>query len=133
MSQENLEVARAGIEALNSEGVEALLPYYAPDAVIYPFPEWVEASEYRGHDGLRAMVTLWTETVDDFALETHEIRDAGDQVVWLGWTTGRIKGADAPIRQMAGGVFLRPEGGLVREARFYLNWAQALEAAGLPD
>lgn len=133
MTEENVEVARAAIEALNADGVEGLIPYYSPDAVIYPFAEWVEASEYHGHDRLREMVALWTETVDDFAMQTHAIHDAGEAVVWLGWTAGRIKGVGSPIRQPAAGVFVRPAGGLVSEARFFLDWDRALAAAGLSE
>ncbi len=54
MSQENVEVVKRAYDALSAGGIEASLAYFRPDVVAYPFPEWVEASEYRGHDGQRA-------------------------------------------------------------------------------
>ena len=45
------------------------MPLFAPDGVIYPFPEWVEHSVYRGRDGLRAIFAVWTANFDDFELE----------------------------------------------------------------
>ena len=43
MSQENVEVLRKAADALNSGGVEALLPFFPEDVVLYPFPDAPEA------------------------------------------------------------------------------------------
>jgi ketosteroid isomerase-like protein len=38
-------------EAYSAGGIESLLPFYAPDVVLYPDPEWPEDSVYEGHRG----------------------------------------------------------------------------------
>ena len=134
MSQENVEIVRNAMNAYNSGGgIEAMLAFIHSEAVTYPFPEWPEDSVYRGHEGARRLTAVWTEPFDEYAGEVHEIRDCGDQVVWLGWSTGRIKGAGTPIRQPLGAVFSRFRDGMIGEGRFFLTWEEALEAAGLKE
>ena len=84
MSRENMEGAKRVYCAFAAGGVEALVPLFTPDAVIYPFPEWVEQSVYRGHDGLRAIFAVWTSNFDNFKLEMCEVREVEDRVLALG-------------------------------------------------
>jgi ketosteroid isomerase-like protein len=108
MSQENVEIVRNAMDAYNGGGgIEALLAFIHPKAVTYPFPEWLEDQVCRGHDGARRLAAVWTEPFDEYAGEMREIRDGRDRVVWLGWSTGRIKGAGTSIRQPLGAVFWR--------------------------
>jgi ketosteroid isomerase-like protein len=104
MSQENVEVVRRFFGAFAAGGVEAALAFVRPDAVVYPFPEWVEESEYRDHDGFRRVIAVWTDNFDNFKLEVCEIREVGDRVLMLGETAGRIKSSGVPIRQPLGAV-----------------------------
>src|SRR5207248_1760025 len=99
---ENVEIVRRMYKGFEARGIEGALRYVAADAVWYPFPEWVEASEYPRHEGVREVVAVWTENFDEFAIEVHELREVGDQVVALTEQKGRIKGTGAPIRQPVG-------------------------------
>jgi ketosteroid isomerase-like protein len=121
MSQENVEIVRKGFEAFAARGVEGLMENFAAaDGVWYTAPEFVEASEYRGHDGLRSMVSVFTDNFDDWSLDVVELRDAGDSVVALIEHGGKIKGTDVPIRQPMGIVYSDfREGGQVGEARTF--------------
>ena len=75
MSQENVEIVRQIYQAFAADGVEAALPYMAPDSVLYPFPQWPGPSEYHSRDGLRRLLAEWTENFGtSFELEIHEIR-----------------------------------------------------------
>ena len=69
MSQENVEVVRRLFDAYAAGGVEAALSFFAPSVVLHPYPEWPGPSEYRGHDGIRALMAEWTENFDDFEME----------------------------------------------------------------
>jgi ketosteroid isomerase-like protein len=134
MSQENVEIANRFIGAYAAgAGIERALPVFSPDAVVYPFPEWVEESQYQGHVGVRKLTAVWTDSFDDFAIEVEEVRDLGDRVVILGETTGRVKGTGVPIRQPVGAVLSDFRDGKIGEARFFLTWQQALEAVGLRE
>jgi SnoaL-like polyketide cyclase. len=134
VSQENVEIAKRFIEAYAAgAGIESALSVFPPDVVVYPFPEWVEESEYRGHDGVRQLTAVWTDSFDDFAIEVEEVRDLGDRVVILGETTGRIKDTGVPIRQPVGAVFSDFRDSKIGEARFFMAKQQTLEAAGLQE
>jgi ketosteroid isomerase-like protein len=131
MSQDNVEIVRKGFEALATRGVEAALEFAAPDGVWYTAPEWPEASEYRGHDGLRFLFSVFADNFDDWTVDVVELRDAGDSVVALIEHGGKIKGTDVPIHQPMGNVYSDFRQGQVGRARFFQTWREALEAAGL--
>jgi ketosteroid isomerase-like protein len=133
MSQENVEIAKRSIEALAAGGVEAALAFVSRDSVWYPYPGWVEESEYRGHDGFRRMAALFGDNFDDVVIRVEEFREVGDRVVELGEITGRIKGSGVPIRQPHAMVLSDFRDGKIGEGRNFLTWRQALEAVGLRE
>ena len=133
MSEENVEIVRQAHEAFAAGGVEATRPFWAPDLLLYSYPEWAGPAQYRGHEGLRAVLAEWTENFDFFEIEICEIREAGDSVVMLGETVGQIKGSSAPIRHPLGTVYSEFRDGRIGQSRNFLTWSEALEAAGLRE
>ena len=133
MSQENVEVVRRTFDAFAGGGIEAALPFFTPDVVAYPFPEWVEESEYRGHKGLRKLIAVWTDNFDEFEFHPHEIREVDDRVLVLAETAGRIKDSGVPIRQPLGQINSDFRNGLIGRIHNFLTWRQALDAAGLSE
>jgi ketosteroid isomerase-like protein len=132
MSQANVEIVRRAFEAYNAGGVEAVLPFYAADVILYtPRITSSEDSVYCGHDGARRMETAFADYFDEFAWEIHEIRDARERVLVRATMTGRIKDSDAPIRQRAAAIVSDFRDGLIGEIRFFTTWQQALAAVGL--
>ena len=115
MSEENVEIVERAFAAFAAGGVEACLPSFSPDLVVYPFPEWPRQGVYRGHDGLREVLAEWMDNFDDFGFHVDELREVGDSVLMLGETVGRIKGSAVPIRQPLGAVF--PTFATARSAR----------------
>ena len=133
MSQENVEIAMRAYDTFAAGGIDAALPYFAPDVVAYPFPEWLEESEYRGHDGLRALIAVWTDNFDEFEFHNQGFREVGDSVLVLGETAGKIKGSGVPIRQPLGVVYSDFRDGMIGKTRNFLTWRQALDAVGLRE
>lgn len=121
------------IEMFNT-GIEALLVFYAPDVVCYPAPGWIDASVCHGHDGFRELSTVWSDSVDDPALKVHEVRDMHDRLLVLAEFVGRARDSGKPVRQRFGVINsdLRDDG-KVGEARFFLSWQDARQAAGLAE
>ena len=113
MADGYVETVREAFEVLNTRGVESLLEdFVAPDGVWYTAPEWVEGSEYHGHDGLRFLLSVWTDYFDDWSVDMIELRDTGEgSVVALIEHGGKIKGTDVPIRQPMGCVISNPHEG----------------------
>ena len=134
MSQTNVELVRRAVDAWNSEGVEPLLEFYPEDVIWFPFPDSPDSADgFRGHDGIREVMAGWSDSFDEFAVVTTEIRDCGDKVVWLGEISGRIKGSRVPVHQPMGSVASDFRGGKIGKARFFPSWEEALEAAGLSE
>jgi ketosteroid isomerase-like protein len=134
MSEENVEIVRAAFEVLAVRGVEAAVDEFAaPDGVWYTAPEWVEGSEYHGHDGLRFLFSVFSDTFDNWTIDVMELRDAGGSVVALIEHGGKIKGTDDPIKQPMGNVCSDFRQGKIGKAQFFQTWREALEAAGLSE
>jgi hypothetical protein len=112
-------------------GIEALLQLYAHDVVCYPADGWVAQEVCHGHDGIRMLSQTWSANVDEPALSVHEVRDLRERVVILAELTGRTRDSGEPVQQEFGVVNsdLRDDG-KVGEARFFLSWREAREAAG---
>jgi hypothetical protein len=76
---------------------------------------------------------VWTDNFDDFAVELHSLRDAGDKVVALTVMTGKIQGTGLPIDQHVGIVSGDFRDGTSLQSQFFESWDEALEAAGLTE
>ena len=96
MSQEDLEIVRRANTAYAEGGMDAALPFFTDDTVLYSIPEWPDDPEYHGHDGLRLLDQQWRDSFDDFGFEVQELHDAGDSVVSLHALTGRNQGLRYP-------------------------------------
>ena len=128
-----MELVRRAYQAGAMDSAEAALPFVAPDAVWYAPPGWLERTEYHGPEGVRELMTVFTDNFEDYKAELHEFRDAGDRVVGLFWLVGRIKGSDKEVRQPMAAVYSRFRDDRVGESRFFLKWEEALETAGLRE
>ncbi len=133
MSQQNVELVRKSFRAFNGGGVEALLPFVAPDGRWYAAAEWVEELVYVGHDGMRQLSNAWTENFDDWAWEIQDIRDLGTRVLVLAEMTGETKDTGVSIRQPVGIIYSHFREGTYGEFRYFLTWQEAIEAAGLRE
>jgi len=133
MSLANVEIVRQANAAYTAGGVEAALPFFTDDAIVYSIPEWPDDPEYHGHEGLRRLERQWRESFDDFGFEARELRDAGDAVVSLHALTGRTKASGIPMTMQIGAVVTRFQDGRIGAQRLFPSWESALEAAGLRE
>ena len=130
MSQENVEIVRAGYEAYNRGDVEAAL------ATLHPSIEWWPAADepmtdpYRGHDGYRNLVAGAREAFPDLQVEVEELSVAGGCVVACVRFSGRGRDSGVPFEIRETHV-ARFRDGKVIEVREYRDKDEALEAAGL--
>jgi ketosteroid isomerase-like protein len=119
---------------LVTEGVECALAFVSPDVVWHAFPQLVDESEFRGHDGVRRMAAMFPDSVEDFEMRVEEFRDCGDRVVELWTMSGRIKGSTGPrVRQQFAIVLSNFRDGMIGEGRNFSTWREALEFAGLRE
>lgn len=79
VSQQNILLVRAGYEAWNSEGLEAIMPAFDPEIEWHsPFPE--EAS-FKGHEGVRKWFKSLTDVWAELQFHPDSYVDEGDDVL----------------------------------------------------
>jgi ketosteroid isomerase-like protein len=134
MSQQNMEIVRSAFDGFAEGGIEAVLEYAAADSAWHTAPEFLEGSQYAGHDGLRYLLSVWVDNFDDWTMDVIELRDAGEgSVVALIEHGGKIKGTEVPVRQPMGCVYSDFRHGQIGSGHFFQTWQEALEAAGLSE
>ena len=99
MSQENVEIALAAVDAWNRGDREAFMALWDEEAEFYPLRAQLEGESYRGHDGLERFLDELAEDFEDVRFEIDEARDAGEQVVGIGRfrARGRASGVDLNV------------------------------------
>ena len=132
MSQENVEIALAAVDAWNRGDREAWLVLWDEEAEFYPLRAQLEGESYSGHRGLTRFLAEMTQDFEEVRFEIEETRDAGEQVVGVGRfrARGRASGVDLNVPL---GVLTRIQRGKIVYTRLFSEPADALEAAGLSE
>jgi len=132
MSQENVEIMRAAMEAFNRRDGEAFGAHLAEDAVIVPVRSAVDGTVFRGPDA----ATQYCAAVDDswvnLEWDIEDFRDGSGWVLALGRIRGEGRDSGAAIDARAGWV-ARFRDGMVTDFHTYADRGEALEAVGLSD
>src|SRR6266576_2004503 len=82
MSQENVEVVRAGFEAWNAGDMDAFRDLYDPDVIMRAVEGWPEPGPYVGREAVMRWFEQLRETWDADTLEPiSDFIDAADRVV----------------------------------------------------
>jgi ketosteroid isomerase-like protein len=132
MSQENVEVIRRQIHALNRGDWEGSIEGVDPEI------EWVVAREHpasrtvRGLDELRAYREDWRQMLGALRFEFERIIDRDELVVSIGRVSGTGAGSGAATEVPIGLVSHFRNGSVVKVEEF-LDPDEALEAAGLRE
>jgi uncharacterized protein len=130
MSQENVEIIKAGYEAWNRGDMAAVIEGYDPDIEHWDRADDPDATVRRGLDEVFGGLAELSESYAEIRFEPKEFIDAGDLVVVpvIVAVRGRSSGAVVEGDQ----VFVyRLRAGKVTEVREYRDKAEALRAAGL--
>ena len=133
MSQENVEIVRAGYDLLLQGDLDAFEDWITPDVVIVQPPEVPDAKTYEGTAAVAKAWQDWPDQWEDFRLDLIDLTDVDDDVV-VSETRHRGRGRESGI-EMDFRVFyvhhLR-DGKLARMEMFFSR-EQALEAVGLSE
>jgi ketosteroid isomerase-like protein len=134
MSDENLQVGRDLIDAVNRGDLDAFLARVRPDVVWDDREGWPGIKGvYRGPDGVRDWWDRFLEVWESVAIEIEEIREGPDGRVFLqvsGAFRGGASGASAEVRAWE---VLSLEDGQVARRKLLWTREEALDAAGLRD
>jgi ketosteroid isomerase-like protein len=129
MSRENVEIIRAGFDAVNRQDFDAALRHVAPDFEL-------DMSRAIGMDRGVFNLDEWRRIMEEFAdgwessqYEIDELVDAGDHVVTI-WTN-HLRGRDGIEVQAHGTWVWTFRDGAVVRCCLYQEREEALAAAGL--
>jgi ketosteroid isomerase-like protein len=128
MSEENVEIVRAALEAYRRGDVDVALTHIHPDMVsrrTHP-----DGAVFHGRDGLLALMADWVEGFEEWSYRAEEFIDAGDHVVVLLHQWGRGAGSGA----MVDGHFWLTyaiEQGKVTRFTIFSDRERAFEEAGI--
>jgi ketosteroid isomerase-like protein len=134
MSRENVDLVKAGYDALNRRDVSAMLEFVDPDAVFNSVVGPLEGGDaFRGPEGAREYLAAISDAFADITWEVERITDVGDeQVIAYVRQRGRGTTNGAGFDQRFVAVF-KFRGGKVLRMDSYPDEAQALEAMGLRE
>jgi ketosteroid isomerase-like protein len=130
MSQENLEVVRRAVDALN--GREMWLDYLDPEVEWIEDSRYPDAQTYRGPEGVERSIRKWWETWASQTMRVDGMVDADDLVVLWGVVEARGTDSEVPISAPFGGVWEFRDGLVVR-VHVLAGRDEALEVAGLSE
>ena len=132
MSQENADTIRRAYVVWNESGPAAVTErFYAEDAVYREGPGWPDAGVFRGRAAALARMQALIDLVGPIEVRLDELIEVGDgRFVACARMVGQSAASDPPYTQSFA-VVHRLRDGLVIEADYYLDRAQALEAVGL--
>ena len=132
MSQENVELLRAGYDAINRGDLDAALELTDPEVVFEPLRAPVSGAYY-GLGGIREFFTDTAESFDRFRVEAPDMRDLGDgRVLAIGTMHARVREGGVETEVVSAGIATFHNGKLLRW-KDYGDRAKALEAAGLRE
>jgi hypothetical protein len=128
MSQERVDIARQGVDAWNQHNFELAAHHLSADVEWLPAsPAAVDQAVYRGLDEVaRGFNAIW-DTWEVFEFEEREIRDLGDEVLWLGMVHARGSASSVELDQEFA-THLSFSGDKVVRIRGFLSWQDALDA-----
>jgi ketosteroid isomerase-like protein len=134
MSQEDADIIRRAYEVWNESGPAAVTDrFWAEDAVYREGPGWPDAGVFEGRAAALTRMQGLVELVGPITVHLDELIDVGDgRFVANTRMVGESAAGNPPYtREFA--VVQRLRDGLIVEADYYLDRAQALEAVGLSE
>jgi ketosteroid isomerase-like protein len=130
MSEENLELIRAGFAAHSRGDLDALMQVYDPEVVF----ETLLLGTHHGNEAIRLIYEENQKTLSGYDVVPVELIDSEDQVVAVAQVTGAGSASEIAMedRDRFAFLFTIKNGRVVREQAFR-NREEAIEAAGLSN
>ena len=131
MSQENIDVVRAGFAAWSAGDTKAVGEMYHPDAILRAPDGWPEPGPFVGREAILRQWEQMRGTWDADALEpSSDFIDAADRVVVRHVWRGAGHGPDANIELTT--VYTVRKGAVLYQEYFW-DHAEALRCVGLAE
>jgi uncharacterized protein len=110
VSQENVEIVRAGYEAFNRGDFDSSTADFHLDVEWHVLADLPDAQVYRGRDEVLRFFKQWRDAFEGFHADIERIVDDGDRIVVLLTVSGSGRGSDAEVRTPTHGQIWTFEG-----------------------
>jgi len=131
MSQEQVDVVRAHIEAFRSQDAARTLSFLDPHVVLDVSRAGGGEEAVYGREDLAEFMRRWVGTFEEYRYEVERLTDLGSgAVLAVVIETGRGKGSGAPVNRSYAHLYTVIDGKIARMTMFRTE-QEALEAAGL--
>ena len=135
MSRENVEIVQRGLDAFNADDADGFVDLWDPECEFFSITgSQMDATPYRGHDGISRYLEEAAETWAELRFETERILKGKDEdvVVAVGLLRGEGRGSGVLVEQRVGMVY-KLRGRRIRYCRAYREPRDALETVGLRE
>ena len=129
MSEKDLEIIRAGVDALNRGDVDGLAAALHPEVELVPLRAVLDGTVYKGHEGMRRWLADMGEDWTKFELRLQEVRalDGGQVLVQA---TMSLRGKSGVALDSPAAWLCELRGGRVSRIEFFTDAETALAAVG---
>ena len=132
MSQENVEIAKRSIDAVNRRDLDALRALYHSDAEVdWTASRGLEAGVYQGIDAVLRLYKNAFDAWEAIIVEPDCFTDAGESVVVP--NLGRVRGLEGIEVLARSALVITVRGRKVSRTCLYQETEQALKAVGLEE
>jgi hypothetical protein len=134
MSDAHVEFIRRAVQTGNDSGwdVKALAPFVHQEGRLHNPARFPGPQLGHGTEGLDELLRQWLAQFGDFQLRSERIFEHEGQVVALLRALGTSRASGAQLDWPIGAVFSGfDEDGPPREIRWFMEWDEALAAAGV--
>lgn len=122
-----VELTRVAFEAANRRDLDAVISFYAPDAV---FEGRIAGDNYEGRTAIRSFLENWFSAYEELEFELEDVRDLGSGVVFaVVVQEGVPAGSAGHVGQREGWVLLWERGLIARHAALSTDIDEARAAA----
>jgi ketosteroid isomerase-like protein len=131
MSQENVEIVEAGIDAWNAGDMDTWGSFLAPDVIWRPTPDWPEPGPYVGREAVLLQARQLRETSEGNTVEpvTDFLHTDDRVVVRFAWR-GRGRGPELNIEMTCIHTI---HDGKIKAFEYFWTHDEALDAVGLAE
>jgi ketosteroid isomerase-like protein len=134
MSQEDVDLARRGYEALARGDMESVLALIDPDVEVEVHtgrPDLPETDTLRGHAGFLENLRLLEEVFEDVEVSPEEFIEVGDELIVPIFTAGRGRASGIRVENRVTHIWTIRDGKAIR-FRVFPTTEEAFAALGRP-
>jgi|SRR3954451_17023913 ketosteroid isomerase-like protein len=133
MSQKDVELVRANVEAFRSQDVPRALSFLDPHVVLDISRTGGDEQAIYGREALALFMRRWVGTFEEYGYEAERLTDLGPGTVLAAASeTGRGKGSGAPVDRSFGVIYTVIDKKIARITMFRTE-QEARKAAGLSE